>query len=211
MEPHAITPEEGMRAVELKFEVMEEEYERNLQCLPTVLPVDASPMLSHSLCEVVREGLSGAFYSHEATSAALNLFLVRLLRENRVEAENRGLQSCLFDQPQPRGGSDTAFLHLMDYIGHHLQDEITLDDLCELCGLERTYLVTRFKRTVGLSPMRYLHMLRVEQAKRLLATTEKSITEIAYEVGYGSIHYFCRYFKRSTGISPSAYREENRG
>ena len=210
MAAHAIHPDDGMRAIELKFEITAEEYDKNLRCLPTVLDVDGSAVLSHSLREIVREGLSGAFYSHEATSAAISLFLVRLLREHRVVAENRGLQSCLFDTPQGRGSRDAAFLRLLDYIEHHLSEEITIDDLCELAGLERSYLITRFKRTFGTSPIRYLNAIRIEQAKRLLATTEKSITEIAYGVGFGSLHYFCRFFKSSTGMPPNAYREANR-
>lgn len=213
-EAHALQPEDGMHAIELKFEITREEYDAMLRCLPTVLNVGASPGLSHSLFEIVREGLSGAFYSHEATGAALNLFLVRLLREHHVVSENRGLQSCYFDAPPQKngraGGRDAAFLRLLDYIEHHLADEITLDDLCELAGLERSYLITRFKRTFGISPMRYLNAMRIEQAKRLLATTEKTVTEIAYEVGFGSIHYFCRIFKRTTGLAPHLYREANR-
>lgn len=209
-EPHSITPSGDMHAVELKFAVDSEEYDAALQKLPAVFPVDAHAELSLSLREVVREGLSGAFYSHEAASAAVNLFLVRLLRVHRVEAEDRGLQSCYFADSRERRltpkSRDADFLCVLDYIEHHLSEEITLDDLCSLLGLEKSYLITRFKRTFGTSPMRYVHAMRIEQAKLLLRTTDKSITEIAYEVGFGSIHYFCRFFKQTVGMPPLAFR-----
>jgi transcriptional regulator GlxA family with amidase domain len=52
--------------------------------------------------------------------------------------------------------------------------------------------------------------MRIERAKTLLRRSEKSITEIAYETGFGSIHYFSRYFKESVGITPNEYRTKNK-
>lgn len=215
-EPHSLTPapEGGMHAVELKFTVTSEDYDKSLCRLPTVFAIDSRPGLLHSFRRIVREGLSGALYSHESTGAAINLFLVSLLREHQVEAEDRRLQSYYFDGAQSARPSaerrETELLRVIDHIERHLSEEITLDELCELAGLEKSYLITRFKRTYGLSPMRYVHVLRIEQAKLLLTATDKSITEIAYEVGFGSIHYFSRFFKRAEGLTPLAYREKNR-
>ena len=105
---------------------------------------------------------------------------------------------------------DTDFLIVLDYIEKHLAEDITLEDLSEIAHFEKAYLITKFKEIWGLSPMKYVNALRIERAKQLLSTTEKSITDIAYETGFGSIHYFTRYFKDSTGITPSEYRTKNR-
>jgi len=53
--------------------------------------------------------------------------------------------------------------------------------------------------------------VRIEEAKRLLATTDKKRYEIAYQVGYESPEHFSRIFKRSVGVSPADYRKERQG
>ena len=212
-EQHFIAPKEDFRAMELKFSVESDGLDKSLRLLPDEMDIDRQASLCLSLRDVLREGTSGAPYSHEATGAAITLFFVRLLREYHISAEDMGVQICYLDAPQKNNvgkGRDEDFLRVLDHIEHHLSEEITLDDLCELVGLERSYLITRFKKSFGFSPMRYVGIVRVERAKLLLSTTDKSITEVAYEVGFGSIHYFCRYFKRSVGVPPNEYREGNR-
>ena len=210
---HFITPKADFRVMELKFSVENEWLDKSIRLLPAEMDLGGQAALRLSLRDILREGTSGALYSREATGAAITLFFVRLLREYHISAEDTGVQiSYLVTPPKaPSGkGKDEDFLRVIDYIERHLSEEITLDDLCELVDLERSYLIARFKKSFGLSPMRYVGAMRLQQAKTLLSTTDKSITEIAYAVGFGSIHYFCRYFKRSVGITPNEYREKNR-
>ena len=58
----------------------------------------------------------------------------------------------------------------------------------------------------GIPPMKYVNGIRIERAKELLAKTDKSITVIAEETGFSSIHYFSRYFKEKEHMTPQAYR-----
>jgi len=85
---------------------------------------------------------------------------------------------------------------------------ISLDELASIAHFEKSYLTVRFKQMWGISPMKYVNLLRIERAKLLLATTDMSITDIACCVGFGSIHYFSRYFKEKEGITPNEYRIE---
>jgi AraC family transcriptional regulator of arabinose operon len=62
-----------------------------------------------------------------------------------------------------------------------------------------------FRQQVGVSPMQYVDLQRLQRAKQLLERTAKSISEIAFEVGYDPIHFSLR-FKQHTGVSPRAYR-----
>lgn len=214
MELHFVAPKDGLSVIEAKFTVEDGGLDTGLRLLPAEMNVDGCPLLRRSLFDILREGTSGAPYSHEATGAALTLFLVRLLREYGISASDPDVQSCYLGTSQKRTvrtDRDADFLKALDYIEHHLAEEITLDDLCELVGFERSYLITRFKKSFGLSPMRYVGAMRIEQAKHLLLTTDKSVTEIAYETGFGSIHYFSRYFGRTVGLSPNEYRERKRG
>lgn len=62
---------------------------------------------------------------------------------------------------------------------------------------------------MGTTPVQYINRMRLRKAKELLATTDKSITEIAMTAGFQSIHYFSRYFKEKERISPLLYRERH--
>ena len=99
-----------------------------------------------------------------------------------------------------------AFEYTVRYIENNLDREITLDELAKTVHFNKSYLIVRFKETWGISPMKYVNYVRIERARELLATTEKSITDIALEVGFSGIHYFSRYFKARVGITPQEYR-----
>lgn len=76
-------------------------------------------------------------------------------------------------------------------------------------GFSTQQMVEIFKSEYGMTPKNYMDILRIEEAKRLLNQTTDEIIDIAYSVGFNSISTFYRFFKKSTGKSPSAYRKEN--
>jgi AraC family transcriptional regulator len=74
-------------------------------------------------------------------------------------------------------------------------------------GVSKDHLTRCFRQQTGVTPMTYLTRYRVNQAKQLLATQEDSVAEIATMVGFASIAYFSRVFRREVGVSPRAYRQ----
>jgi transcriptional regulator GlxA family with amidase domain len=70
---------------------------------------------------------------------------------------------------------------------------------------ERT-LKRRFKLATGLALIDYLQNLRIEEAKRLLESSDRAVDEISYEIGYEDPSFFRRLFKRRTGVAPARYR-----
>ena len=68
------------------------------------------------------------------------------------------------------------------------------------------YLTYCFRQELGMTPIAYLNRYRVTQAKRLLKETDKTITEIALDVGFSDSGYFSRVFRKEVGMSPDAYR-----
>ncbi|MGB3986308.1 MAG: helix-turn-helix transcriptional regulator, partial [Limnochordia bacterium] len=71
------------------------------------------------------------------------------------------------------------------------------------------YLSRMFKTVTGLTLIEYLNTIRIQEAQKLLADENLSITEIASLVGYDSQTYFGRMFKRITGLTPREYRKHN--
>ncbi len=70
-----------------------------------------------------------------------------------------------------------------------------------------SYFRRMFKNFTGISPRQYFLQLKILRARELLLTTDKSIKEISYQLGFDSIYYFSRFFKQKTGMSPSEFRK----
>lgn len=93
------------------------------------------------------------------------------------------------------------------FICHNYQKDITLDDVSNYCHLNRCYLSTLFKTTMGMTFIKYLNSIRIKNATALLLETKKTISEIADECGFNSQNHFCDVFKEIKGISPRDFRK----
>jgi AraC-like DNA-binding protein/mannose-6-phosphate isomerase-like protein (cupin superfamily) len=103
---------------------------------------------------------------------------------------------------------DSSFIvAVANHIDHHLCDETALEDALRLSPFDRATTVRRFRRFLGLSPKAYLAQARMRTAKELLEQGY-GVKETAHATGYEDEFYFSRIFKRKTGMSPSAYKEE---
>jgi len=99
---------------------------------------------------------------------------------------------------------------VLQYIHNHFAEKITLDDLAALEHISISYLCRQFKRQTGMTVITYINNLRIDTAKRLLLSTNFSVNEIAYQVGFESPKYFYRAFKSVVGDSPAAFCREYR-
>lgn len=81
-----------------------------------------------------------------------------------------------------------------------------IQELLGSTGYSYAHLCRAFRGRYGISPLKYVHALRVSRAKMLLSDTGLSISEIAYRVGFNDTNYFTQLFKKMTGLTPSAFR-----
>ena len=86
------------------------------------------------------------------------------------------------------------------------KENISLDDMCDVAEVSKSYLCRIFKRKTGMSPVQYLMNIRVEEAKKLLISTDMRIKRVTNEVGFNDISYFCAVFREKVGITPDEYR-----
>ncbi len=98
----------------------------------------------------------------------------------------------------------------LDFVSRQYMKPISLRDVAREVGLSPFRLAHLVKRHTGRSMLQVIHQVRVQNAQRLLEATDKSCTEIAYEVGYGDQSYFTRHFRRVAGITPARYRRTRR-
>lgn len=85
-------------------------------------------------------------------------------------------------------------------------DDVEIEWLARQAGLSRPHFFKLFKKQMGITPNIYLNTLRAEQAIEDLMTTDKSVTDIGYDLGFSSQASFTRFFTSNVGIPPSDYR-----
>lgn len=102
----------------------------------------------------------------------------------------------------------SILMNVIDYIEEHYTEDIELATLCKLVNKTPQYLCKIFKRQLGFRPIEYITKKRIQHAKHLLLSTNKSINEISNTVGYDDISYFGVMFKKCEGVSPSEYRKK---
>ena len=94
----------------------------------------------------------------------------------------------------------------IEYIHSNYTETIDIPNLSNLCYLSQSQFFRAFKNQTGLTPLQYQNNLRLERAKALLSDNECSIGEVSEILGFESIYYFSRFFKKHTGIPPSEYQ-----
>jgi AraC family transcriptional regulator len=93
----------------------------------------------------------------------------------------------------------------MAYIHIHYAAPVSRSELAKHVGVNERYLTHCFHKVVGVPPLEYLNRYRVHVAKRLLLAGDKSIAQIAYEVGFGGGPQFSRVFRQYSGMSPREF------
>jgi AraC family transcriptional regulator len=97
------------------------------------------------------------------------------------------------------------------WIDEHSASPIDLEGAAEQAGLSAFHFLRLFANVVGATPHQYLVRCRLRRAARLLADEERSITDIAYDVGFGDLSNFVRTFHRAAGVSPRQFRRAAKG
>lgn len=99
----------------------------------------------------------------------------------------------------------------LEYMIKNFEKNISVEELAEAVHLSKSYFMSCFKRSAGVSAVEYLIQLRVGAACEAISSTEKRISDIAFDCGYSNLSNFNRQFKRVTGYSPKEYRKQMRG
>ncbi len=99
---------------------------------------------------------------------------------------------------------------ILKYAEENYQDNISLRAICDELGFSLPYISKKFKEDTGITFTKHLQRLRTEQALRLLAYTDKTVTQIAQIVGYGDIKFFGEVFKKEMNMTPREWRRQNK-
>ena len=128
---------------------------------------------------------------------------------------SRQMLASVFGEPAASASSfqdvDKGFIdRLKDIISSRLSDpELTVESIGEEIGLSRVQLYRKTKSLIGYSPNEFLRICRLRKASAMLSSTEKTVSEIAYSVGFSSPSYFTKCFKEYFGENPVSSKKNH--
>jgi transcriptional regulator GlxA family with amidase domain len=129
----------------------------------------------------------------------------QVARELVVPYRRPGDQPQLTVQLANRSASDAVF-EVQQWAGEHLAADLSVPALAARAGMSPRHFTRTFTDEVGVSPGRYVDMVRLEAARRMLSGTNDGVTPIARRCGYGSPEIMRRAFVRELEVSPTGYR-----
>jgi AraC-like DNA-binding protein len=101
---------------------------------------------------------------------------------------------------------DNGVLQAIEYMLGHYTQQVDVDQLVDGSGRKRTAFYESFKAITSLTPNQFIHRLRVQAAVYMLQTTDRKVTDIAFDCGYLSLESFDKQFRQQRGMSPRAFR-----
>lgn len=134
------------------------------------------------------------FGADQMIKLKLETFLIEIIRTNVMQESGHKYDS-----------SDPKTYEIYTYVKKNYKERISLNELCFLYGTNKSTLCRSFREIYGKTVVEYITELKVREAKRLMREGTQNMTEIATMLGFSSVHYFSRIFKKETGISPTEY------
>lgn len=145
------------------------------------------------------------FGSEQLLRLHLEYFLIHLIRRcsDPVSLKER------FTPPPPKltkSKNDTVVMNrVIRFLEKNISSHVTIEQICRENMIGRTQLQKIFREKTGKGVIEYFSGMKIDTAKQLIRSNHMNFTQISEHLGYTSIHYFSRQFKKITGMSPSEY------
>lgn len=145
----------------------------------------------------------GLFLVGRFTSPAIMLSTARIFL-----VDIKGREQSFFSTFTPNyNHNDKAIVKAQQWAQQNFSNAISVSDLSDKASLSRRTFIRRFKKATHLNPSEYIQQLRISKAKEGLELSNERIEAIAWSVGYEDVSAFRRIFQKSTGLSPTAYKQ----
>lgn len=175
----------------------------------------------HPLCEVSADQIfirDGNVWTSAGVTSGIDMALAlveedlgrsvarQVARMLVVYLQRPGGQSQFSVQMASQWASSSPIREVQEWLSEHLQEDLSVESLSKRAAMSPRNFARAFHAQVGTTPARYIERLRLEAARRLLETTQRTGKEIACDVGFGALETLHRVFKRSLGLTPAEYR-----
>ena len=115
----------------------------------------------------------------------------------------------LAEHPTDVSDSSVRLAHVVETVREHPERTFTIDGLSRDAALSPTHLINLFRKATGFPPIKFQLECRIKKAKKLLLDPSLSASQIAMQLGFGSLQHFSDTFSRIVGVSPKRYRTDN--
>ena len=141
-------------------------------------------------------------YSKNLVLSNLHEIIIRLFQYDYLDSEENKLPKESYQYFQ-----NQLLETILSYIDNMVCEPITIEDICNKFAISRSSLQTLFKNNLNTTPKKYVSELKLAKSKLLIKENKYTISEIAFMLGFSSIHYFSRAFTQHFDISPSEYSQ----
>ena len=146
---------------------------------------------------------SPRFAGEQLIRLYLEQLLIQLVRRYMVRPDQPLNPNIVKSIKQKADGE--LFSQVQEYMEAHICETLTIEQLCRSNSIGRSQLQKLFRTRTGYGAIEYFSRMKVDLAKQMIRENHYNFTQIADALGFSSIHYFSRQFKRITGMTPSEY------
>lgn len=146
------------------------------------------------------------FGAEQLIRILLEQFLIHIIRRysNPIVFQKKLPQTEPQKTTKNRSDND-IFNRVLDYLENNISSHVTIEQICRDNLIGRSQLQKIFKERSSLGIIEYFSQMKIDAAKEMIRTNRMNFTQISEHLGYTSIHYFSRQFKKVTGMTPSEY------
>lgn len=159
-----------------------------------ILEIPSDSSLIDSIFSIYKETRKGHVKDAYYASALGYRFLMELIRFTKTNTNYDVMPATI--------------KKAIKYMEDHSYKDLSVEEISEEINLSRYYFSKIFKKQLNVTPMQYLTQLRIKKATYLLMQTNKTINEIAMEVGFKNGNYFNKVFKKTLGVSAGEFRKD---
>lgn len=154
----------------------------------------STPLSDTYACNLIQQD-NQIIGSEQLLKLHLTELLISFIRDNDISQYSLSKSNSI----------NSTLEYILSYMNSQIGQKLTLDDLCTHSGMSKASISALFSNQLGRGPIEHFIYLKTELAKKYLREDNYNITQIAYMLGYSTVHYFSRQFKKFTGMSPSQY------
>lgn len=177
------------------------DFEKNL--LATIIreakEAYSSPLNISALKKLVRRN-KPVFGCEQLIKIYLEQLLIHMIRRGSSIKNESRISSAAKER-----SDDDMTRKIIEFLKENITKNITFEDVCHFSKLSKTNLKVMFREKNEAGVMEYYRSLKIDESKKMIREGQYNITEIAEILGYASIHYFSRHFKKVTDMTPSQY------
>lgn len=162
------------------------------------------PLLSQMALALWRELEQPAPAGKLYAQSAAQVLAVHLVRQY-ISSSAARLRAV---PPPPSGLTERQIKQVLEFIGAHLGEDLSLDTLAQQVDFSPFYFARLFRQAIGASPHQVVLRQRIERAQRLLQETELSLAQVSEACGFAHQSHMTQVFKQQLGCTPRAYRKE---